>query len=1420
MKKNILYLFIAVLSLNVFVKAQVNMSIIVQKPTPTSLSSWQSLPNVVQVIVSNTTMNPYPTCIISIKIKDQNGNILARTKDWDWNNMPKFSIPPAPGTLLLNASQLINSNVIQVDSKIQTAVTTTNSLPEGDYQLCMSIIDNFGNHILNGDEKCSDVSIILPEPPKLIMPEDKQLLTNKLPQFFWSSASLPPQYIAVGYRLKIVKLFSGQSATNGMNTNPAILDKIVPSSSYQYMPSDFNLDTYADENGYAWQVQVYNTATNQPITGIGNGGKSEIWKFLPPVADPTTLKLITPLDNADVSPVNGVYKFTWDASKQKKSKSGFILKVVEVKQGQTPEAAMKINQPVFNKTDILPSWSNYTIAEDQSVFFDNVKYAWQVWTVSQSWGGVIDESEIRSFTVKSSFIETLTAETPINNTVYPSDTGKYAGYNFKWNRNNVKKSISNYKLIIAPVDSGQTAAQGIKLHNSIFETNLGEAITNYKIFQDQGVLENSKKYAWIVIATSKWYNNKIVAKTEPQLFSVSGAATLADNTGAFFVGKYVVQIKTVTNKNIDKFTGSGTVELWNGGPAINLSFNNLKIKQIDTLSGKYWKVIDGDIWSNVNVPDISLPIGVGKNSSLSVKLKIDAVRLNPGYSGVHGVFKLNTPFMKNENNATSNLVIESWGSFMKIDPFTKITSDTISLSKTLPEYKLIQPQNYVLYVASSSNFLCKNNIVDFHMNGAITLPDKFKDREGKKIEFKFKSAPGFKFDHDNTGQTAYYKLTKNDDMTCRLDKVNIDLFAGQVSINSGALCFDWKKFGLSPIEIKSTDGVYFSVNGFQSNMVKNKLNQNVTYRGYKFSLSDLRLCIFKDSYVGLNYLKGDITVPFINQKAAITMNINADGVISGDVNASFIDNWVTLQTANEGNVEFKLKVVGMSYLSYNNMFCFNGYFRFFNQNTKGLQTEQLAISNVYIDSVGNLTIYGMDQNGWVPVNVAKTGKFNGFPITVSKFKIAQWANAYTFTVKGSIVLSDNLSDAGGSEFIAGINMTKGNNPGGMPPSDQVIQSEPTGVAFGNGQSDFAGQVKYFENDPVYGNGFMASMKVVLHNPGDFEAESKILIGKTNNGNGFSYWYLQAAATLPSPGISTGIMDIAVRSFEGRIYSHMKHAGTSINAQDYVPDNSVAFGIYGNLGVETSGNDGMTLWGKLGFEVILGPGFTSTLTGHVNLLSSGWGQEDGMVKGDAVITVSTNPKLFDANFWVDVNLKDAFCANGSMQMHIDESTWYLRVGTKEAPVTASLLCSASGYHSYFDIEQTYTQFGLGYGFDTGYQEWGAGVGAYGRAWGDISGDIKVQYSPLQFTGTASLTGVGEIGVFIDIKFYSGKLCLLSGAVTANLAVAFPNPVCFAGSIHAEACIDPCPIFSCDICFGATLKVRYKDGNFALSDNCND
>ena len=316
MKKLIQLTFAFLIFFTLYLNAQVNVQVIVQKPTPTTLSSWKTLPNVIQLIITNTTPNPYSNCIISIQVKNQNGTVVAKTKDWEWSKMPKFYIPGVPNVLMVNAPQLINNDVLWVDPAIQTAVTTTNSLPEGDYDFCVKIFDPYNSQLVNGGEKCEPINIVLSEPPHLTMPQDKELLTNIYPQFFWTPASTSPYLVDVSYRLKIVKLFAGQSAVNGLLTNPPVFNKLVYGTSYQYLPSDFNLNTYSDAYGYAWQVQVCNGG--QPIVGISNEGKSEAWMFLPPVADPTTLKLITPADGAEFSPQNGSYIFSWDASKQKK----------------------------------------------------------------------------------------------------------------------------------------------------------------------------------------------------------------------------------------------------------------------------------------------------------------------------------------------------------------------------------------------------------------------------------------------------------------------------------------------------------------------------------------------------------------------------------------------------------------------------------------------------------------------------------------------------------------------------------------------------------------------------------------------------------------------------------------------------------------------------------------------------------------------------------------------------------------------------------------------------------------------------------------------------------------------------------------------------------------------------------------------
>lgn len=1415
--KKLYFSLLAVLLFCSISSAQINVTVLLKKPVPKNLGSLQSDPSALQVILNNTTPNPYPLCIVSLQIKNEEGTVVAKTKNTDVS-MPKFNIPAAPEALILNGSQLINFNALYIDQNIKTTVMTTNSLPEGNYQICINVFDNFGNEISIGGEKCDFFDVTLSDPPSLISPIDKEVLINNYPQFFWTPVVVSPYIIGVEYRLKIVKVLLGQTTKTALETNTPLFDKYLPTNSYQYLPSDYDLDFDKSGKDCAWQVQAVNKVTHMPIDEIGHSGKSEVWSFTPPSGDPAILKLLTPTDNSLLTPISNQYKFTWDSKKQKKTISSFSLKIVEVKEGQTPAIAMLINEPVLVKEQI-PYFMNSTVVnETENALYDQHNYAWQVYAHFNTWQGLIDSSNIWSFTAKNSSMKVLTIESPLNNSLLAPDpdSTKNHAFIFKWKKDNVAQTIKNFSLKIVPYIEGQTPSQALQMAPVYFKSSLPSNSLLHLITPEQGVFINGKKYVWIVEAKSN--SDQVIAKSEPSTFTISGSAVIAENVKDLIVNKYIVTVKTVTNKNVDKFSGTGEVILWTGGPKFTVPFDNLKIAK--SQDSTRWKVVGGSI--NTTVTSIYLPLIVkgANNTKLSATLLLNGIAFEPANNSMYGKVTLTTPFLSKVGTGVSQYKVESYAKFLKVDPVNRILLDTIQILYK-PDDELYDPLGFKLNLSNTSNFIIKKDVsglaVDLDLVGAITLPAKFLNSQGDKISINFKNIKSFNFNTILNTQSFFYKLTTNEDLYINPEQVNVDLYSGKVYVTKGAFKFDYHKFGMAPLNFTSTtSNIYFSSVGFNSNF-QTISSGSTKYRGYTFNTKDFYLKIINGGFASNCFLNGKVIIPFIKQSADLWLYFTKDGITSGNLTntVSFINKDLNIYSGAGGFQKLDININSIIYKPFDNKFWFNAYLTFKNSKGEGLITDPIAVSNVNIDSTGTLRIGTAFPGFWENLNVNKEGKYNGFPLTVERIKIPIFNNAYHFDVGGTIILADNLSNTGGTQIVAGVVMPM--NTGGMvPPEGDGIETSPIAAEFGNSQSDFVCSVKWFQNDPIYGKGFMAVNKVVLHSPGDMEADSKIIIGKTNNGNGFAYWYLEAGVTLPY-SIPCGSTGLGLRSFRGKLYSHMKQSGTIQNAT-YVPDASNTFGIYGEVGMEDVSDQGSLLWGKLSFEVMIGPGFTSVLRGHVNLLSSGFGQEDGMVKGDAVITVSTSPKLFDADFQVSVNIKETFCANGRLQFHVDENTWFLHVGTKEQPISTDLLCSLGGYSSYFTIDKHSTQIGVGFSFDTGYQTWGEGIGAYGRAWGGIGASASLNYSPFQFTGTATVEAHVVIGVFLDIKVYKGKLQLLSSNWSAGLVMTMPDPFCVAGKIHGDLCIDPCPIFSCDMCFGATLRVRYKNGSFALKDNC--
>ena len=1406
-------------------EAQVNLNVIIQKPMPITLSAWQTNPAIIQVIVSNTSANTYPNCIISIKVKDQNGNIIAKTKDTD-PSMPKFNIPAAPNTLILYGNQIFKYNAVWVEPTIRTNLTTTNSLPEGDYQICMSLVDQNGNQLANGVEKCSDVNFSLPEPPQLIMPEDSQIITNLFPNIYWTPVHLTDPTINVAYRLKIVKLFGSQTAKDGITSNNPVLDKMITGTSYQYLPSDFNLGFYNDDFGFAWQVQVYNGITNQPLSGMGHDGKSEVWKFKIPSELHTSIDLISPLDNSNFSPADGgIYKFSWAAIKQRTSTNNFTLQIVEIKQGQTADIAMQSNPTIYSNNELGSNVFSCSLSEkdNSGVFYTDHKYAWQVLS-NTSKGEVLGKSPIRSFTIKSGFDQNLYPLTPLNNTVLEPDSVHYSirpGYTFTWKPKNVSFAFQSYRFYIVPVNDGETAEYAASHNNPILDSIYYNANTGLKIIRDLGILENDTKYAWSV-----WgYKNKDLSDlrgiVDPQLFTVSGAPRVAADITTLNLGHFNIKINSVANRNTDKFTGTGEIFLCPTVPVINLDFKNLKIRKHYFNGVLKWVVTEGEIIKDftANIP-LNTSIDQLNSTFFTTKIKMTKLLLKTDVSQVYGTIVMVTPFIARENLMNHNYVIESAPKNIDINPQTGFSADSLFLPRDIPEMLFLCPLDYKLLLHWATFFTIKNDVASLNLSGIVTLPSRFKNNLGQPMYFIFNNVDGFIFDVDYSAFPMYYNLKACDDFKLKINKVRADFYLGRVYVRDGSLDMNQQKFGITPIQIMSNYEVCFSSAGFQSDILRSNQTNIITYRGYQYNITDIRFYITNDAFNGQNYLEGDVIVPFLNQKATMQLNLCQSGVLNGNVNISKSGSYITMQEANGGAIKLMVEVTDICYLSKENLFRFSGNFMFSNLSGKGLTTDPFFISNFLIDSTGKVIYFSKGTDGWTHIANTSSGKFNGWPISISKLKITDDYYKYNFSVGGSIVLADNLSKPGGTEFAGGLDIQKPTFHGGLPPVGDSIKTEPIGVEFGNDQTKFGCSVSWFEGDPVYGSGFMATTDIQMHSPGEFSAGSKILIGKTDNGNKFSYWYIDAHATLPK-AIPTGILDIGVKSFEARIYSHMKHQSNDT----YTPDQSNTFGIYGMTGFASidGETDGKTLWGTLQFEFTGGSGFTAKFIGDVYILTSGWQQKDATINGHAELTFSTNPMLFYGYIEANANFKDVVKAHGTMEMEIRPDYWKLQLGDPvivSKQVSIDVLDQNFGYSGYFKIDNSSCAVGLSYYCDTGYHEWGEVLGCYGRAWGSISGSAQLNYSPFQFTGNALISGGAEIGVFVHVWKFHGRKRLFYGEILNGMTLTFPDPLCVAGYVYASLCFDPCPIGSCDICASATLKLRYKNGSFALKSNCDD
>nr|MDA3930543.1 hypothetical protein [Prolixibacteraceae bacterium] len=271
---------LTILFLNIFlikVFPQVDVKMIVRNPVPSEISVWAEDPTILQVVVSNMSSKDLPNCCLGFNITNEKGDRVIKTNIKS-PSIPKFNIPTAPSVTMLNGNKIFNINSVTFNQRLMSLALSTNSIPEGDYEICVSVYDQYGKNITNGEEYCTGFSIYIPEPPILISPVDDDLLINAYPTFLWTPVTnYNPGRTQIKYKLKICPIYQGQTPRDAIDRNKVLFEKNdIYTTSYQYLPSDMAFDYFFNVTHFVWIIQAFD-ANNNPASS--HEGKSELGIF-------------------------------------------------------------------------------------------------------------------------------------------------------------------------------------------------------------------------------------------------------------------------------------------------------------------------------------------------------------------------------------------------------------------------------------------------------------------------------------------------------------------------------------------------------------------------------------------------------------------------------------------------------------------------------------------------------------------------------------------------------------------------------------------------------------------------------------------------------------------------------------------------------------------------------------------------------------------------------------------------------------------------------------------------------------------------------------------------------------------------------------------------------------------------------------
>ncbi|RTY91381.1 hypothetical protein [Flavobacterium sp. GT3R68] len=559
------------------------------------------------------------------------------------------------------------------------------------------------------------------------------------------------------------------------------------------------------------------------------------------------------------------------------------------------------------------------------------------------------------------------------------------------------------------------------------------------------------KMAWRVVAL---HNKTIVDSSKIEIYElIEDTSELAKIKG-FAINGYYVQVNQISNKDQDKFSGSGEMLLWVGGKKIIFNFKDLKIRPVSynaKLKKNIWGVIDGtlDIDAKKGLINNRFDLSTEKDCDGAFQLTLNSMKL---YGKLEGAMddKTNLYKVSKDVGTTDAKIIGKWMTNWFIPKNGKYSNDMyefVSYESTIKMSFANKFDGFVNLNSDKDVSNLANGGIDVTFGGTpgdmklsikglegqtdlsgtvrvsgaqpsaesdaylTNLSIPFKNKKNLNFYYTFEKPLKWRVNDDgsvyaNVSET-YVHLSDNGQLESKFENynngLNFDKFGVLINLP--------KKIGATTGSTlnMSFDKVYNKGNGYTSMSKQDtESKSNVDLAGFTSKLAKSSFKIDKNKLVFLK-IEGEMYVPFINDWAGLTMDIDSKKIQEIQLDIDYTKKYY-LSKDNSGSSAYMTVFSGRLE---NNAVVISSNLSVKNGQNKGFETIKMNMCDMYIDPSGAVSFNTnfSDNTESVCEGTKEWAKYYGFTFTVDKMKIKRNTSKtdVQFLFSGDVTLGPNIA---------------------------------------------------------------------------------------------------------------------------------------------------------------------------------------------------------------------------------------------------------------------------------------------------------------------------------------------------------------------------------------------------------------------------